>query len=501
MSILMIVAFFLITIIINRKNFGVKNFEDYATSSGSFGTFAVALAIFATWYTGAVYVIWADFTVVYGFIGTYVLVYTSIMLVFMYLASEKTYLWGRKYGIKTQAELMDLRYRSKWLRLIMGLTGIAFIAPWLLLEWVAQGYVFYYATGGAVEPVWGMILGAIVVLIYVTTGGMRSVITANLLQGSYMFFIGTALMFYLIYLFFDSFGGAMNTIQTVSPEALTYPGPGLEVPNTYWASIILSSGMGALLFPFVFNKILVADSIRSVKKSTLIAPILSIIFWAAFVFLGQALHTIDFARENPLDSYMWLAKEAGPLPLALMSTLVVAASVSTVAGIIQAIASCVSTDVAEVFNRKITDRQSLKVARISVVVISLITLYFATGNQEQLVYLGLLCYQGILVLFPAVMLGLFWKRANKQGALTSIIIGVPISMYLTITQPSWMVESGWTGGMYAMVVCSAIMIIFGFLKPADAHVEKLWKDIEDAKARSKAKKEIPETSIKQSYTG
>lgn len=500
MAIAFIVIFLGLCIFINRRNLGVENFEDYATSSGAFGMIPIAFAIFATWYTGAVFTAYSDFSVLYGFTGSYVLPYTAIMLVFMYIISKRTYLWGKKYRIKTLAELMDLRFRSKKVRLLVGIVSIIFTAPWLMLEWVAQGYVFNYATNGALNPIWGMILGVIVVLVYVTTGGMKSVITANLLQGSYMFFIGVGLMFYLIYFIHGSFGESMSLLNSQYPDVLTFPGAGWEQPSTYWTSLIISSGLGALLWPFVFNKILAADSVKSVKQSTLLAPVLSLIFWAAFVFLGQSLHPLEYARENPLESYMWIAKAAGPLPLALMSTLIVMASISSVAGIVQSIASMISVDIAQVINRKISDRNSLRVARISVVVISIITLAFAVVEQQsRLIFLAILIYQGILVLFPILMLGLFWKRANKLGVIISILVGAPLSQYLTISNPAIIADYGWTGGMYAMIVVFAIMIVTGYMKPIEKHTEQLWSDIETAHNNVKNKLK-EETAIEKAKT-
>lgn len=487
MAITFVFVFLAAIILINYRNFTVKDYGDFATSNGSFGMLAVSLAVFSTWYTGSIYTAWSDFSVVYGFIGIYVMIYSSLMLIFMYLASERVYLWGKKYRIKTQGEFVDLRYRSKPLRLLVGLAGVAFVAPWLILEWLAQGFVFHYATGGAFSPFAGMLIGVVVVLIYVATGGMRSVIKANVLQGSYMFLIGVGLMFYLIYYHYGSFGEAMNLLKTDFNEVLTFPGPGWEQPYTYWTSIVLTSGLGALMLPYIFNKMLVADSVKSLKRSSLLASILSVIFWVAFSLLGQVLHTYDYARENPYEAYLWIADLAGPIPLALMSTLIISTSISSTAAIIQAISSSIVTDISEVINRKITDKTSILIARIAVVIIAIVTVIVASFEHKQLIFQALLTYQGIAILFPIVMLGLFWKRANRLGAMLALIVGVAVSMYVSIVQPSFLVSAGWQGGIYGVLVAFLIMFVCGYLRPVEAHVDQLWDDIEIARAKSKLK--------------
>ncbi|SDI31891.1 Na+/proline symporter [Alteribacillus persepolensis] len=495
MSLTFIIVFFAIIILINLKNIGVKDYQDFATSKGSFGMLAVSLAVFASWYTGSIFTAWSDFNVGLGFIGMYVMIYTSLMLALMYSISEKVYLWGKKYRLSTLGELMDLRYRSKTLRLLTGLTGIVFVSPWLILEWIAIGVVIHYATAGAVSLFWGMLIGMLVVLVYVVTGGMRSVITAQVFQGSYMFFIGVGVMFYLIYYNFGSLDGAMTLLSEKFPDALTFPGPGWDPPYTYWTSLVITSGIGALVLPYVFNKLLVADSVRSVKKGLILAPIMAVIFWAAFSFLGMGAHTFDFARNNPYEAYMWIAQLTGPIPMALMSVLIVAASISSTAAIIQSISSLITTDVSLVINRKITDKQSIFISRVAVVVISITTMYVATLGQEQLIFLALYTYQAVVLLFPVTLLGLFWKRANKVGAIISIVLGLSVSLYISLAEPAFLADFGWQGGIYGMLVAFTIIIIDGFLRPVDSHVEKLWKDIEMAKERPHLRKDQKEDVV------
>src|SRR5699024_6287735 len=265
-----------------------------------------------------------------GFLGAYVIPYASMMIITIYLVGEKTFLWGKKYKINTQAELMGLRYNSRFLRILMAISAVMFMAPWLLLEWVTQGYLFNYASNGVLSPFWGMLLGVVVVLVYVATGGMRAVITANIIQGAFMFIVGTGLMFYLLYYLFGSFTEAMSLLDNKHPDVLTYSGPGSSLPTAYWTSIVISRGFGAFMWPWSYNKLFAASSVKSIKQSTLLTPVFRLIFWSAAVFLGQAMHSIEFARENSEESYLWIANDAGPLALAVMSTLIMAASIGTV---------------------------------------------------------------------------------------------------------------------------------------------------------------------------
>ncbi len=487
LPILMIVVFFALLIFINRKQLGVSTFTEYATANRAIGTIGVTLAIFSTWYVGAMFTAWSGFAVGFGFIAFYVTPYAIFTIFTMYLCGPRTFIWGKKYGLDTQGDLCGFRYQSNAVRVIVGGLGVLWTIPWLLMEWATQGYIFEYASGG-VLPAWlGMLIGVGVVLVYVSLGGMRTVITANIFQGAFMFIVGNLLMIYIVYKFFGGFGAGFDKILQQYPAMLTYPGPGWNPATPYWTSIVVSSSFGAFMWPWVYNKLFAADSIRSIKKSAIAAPLLGMIFWAIFVFCGSFLHLFELPRKNPQEAFLWISAQAGWLPLGLMATMIMAASVATVAGIVQAMSSAVSKDIAQVIKRDISDKTAIQVARWSVVGICALAIIGALASTGLLIFWALFTYQGIIMIFPVVVFGLFWKRANKYGALTGMIAGTALSMILTLANPPFLAAWGWTTGMYGLALAFLITWIFGFFKKPDAHVEKLWQDIEDAKKHRLAK--------------
>ena len=486
--VLMILAFLALLLYITRNQLGVSGFHDYATASNTIQTVGITFGVLSTWYVGATFTAWAGFAVGFGYIAFYVTPYAVITLVVMYLVAERTYIWGKKYNCETQGELLGVRYRSHWVRAILGLAGALFSVPWLLMEWWTQGYVVSYATGGAITPFWGMFFGVIIVIFYVGLGGMRSVITANILQGVYMFFIGTGLMVWMIYANFDGFGPLISTLAAEYPAALTYPGEGWDPPTAYWTSIVVTSGLAGFMWPWVYNKLFAADSLKTIKQSTLLTPILGTIFYAVFVLLGLGLHTIPEFRENPQEAFLALFTQAGPVPLGLLVVLITAASLGTVSGILNAMSTAISNDVPMVLKRRITRRTALTIARWTVIVMGFGALAGAAVHEGMLIFWALLTYQGMIMLFPVVILGLYWRRANKEGALLGFASGTIVAVSLYLTQPAFIAGIGWSEGVYGLIVCLVVMIIAGLVKPEAEHVESMWNDIEEARRTKKVEK-------------
>ncbi|HET8807016.1 MAG TPA: sodium:solute symporter family protein [Methylophaga sp.] len=474
---LMLGLFLALIIWINRRQLGVSTLNDYATANHSIGVLGITFGFLATWYVGAGYTVFSGFAVSFGMIGMYVIPYGIITLLVMYLVAERSFIWGKKYQLRTQSELLGLRYQSDFLRVLTGFAGVALSVPWLLMEWYTIGYVFNYATDGLISPLLGMIIGIFVVVFYVALGGMRSVVTANIVQGLYMMIAGSAVLIYVLYSELGGLTAAMDRLFNETPQAMIFPGPGWDVSPNYWTAIIITSGLGGFMWPWVYNKLFAADSIRTIKQSVLFAPVLGIFSFALLFLLAMSLHPLPFAQENPQQALFWIHSEAGVWPLAFFAVLVMAASLGTVSGILNAMSTAISGDIAQVLNRNISEQTALKIARWSVVVMSVGALVGAYVKEGQLVFLALMTYQGMIVLSPVVLLGLYWQRANKFGAVVGFLMGMLVSFGLTLIEPAFIHSYGWTPGVYGFLTTLTVMLVAGYLRPVEQHVNKLWQDI------------------------
>ena len=436
------------------------------------------MSVLATWYTGSIFTSWAGFAVEYGQIAFYVTAYATMTMIVMYFVATPTFVWGTKYGLKTQSELVGFRYQSKTLRMLTGVWGILFTIPWLIVELVTQGYVFNYATDGLVSTFWGMVIGVIVVAIFVAMGGMKSVITANIVEGIIMLVGTTSLLIFFTYKFFGGYEAGFQMIADQYPEMLTYPGPGWNPPTPYFTSLVLLGGFGGFMWPWVYNKLFAANSVRSIKKIGLVAPILGAIFWAIFVYLGFFLHLKPEALANVQGSYLWIAKEAGQFALGFLGLNIMSKSIGTTSGIIQAISTTISRDLVQVIQHSISEEAAVKIARYSVIVIAIISILCGMADLGLMVFLAIFSYNGIIMLFPVVVLGLYWKRANKEGAIIALLAGTGFSMALAYFEPGFISGWGWQPGMYGMLLSFVIIIIAGYAKKPDAFVNQLWGDLD-----------------------
>ena len=125
--------------------------------------------------------------------------------------------------------------------------------------------------------------------------------------------------------------------------------------------------------------------------------------------------------------------------IALVAAGGLAAALSTAAGLLMAISSAVSHDLIKgVFNPNISEKGELLAARVSMAVAIAIAAYLGLnppGFAAQVVALAF----GLAAssIFPAIMMGIFDKRANSTGAVVGMLAGLLITLVYIFTYKGW----------------------------------------------------------------
>jgi len=117
--------------------------------------------------------------------------------------------------------------------------------------------------------------------------------------------------------------------------------------------------------------------------------------------------------------------------IALVGAGGLAAALSTAAGLLLVIASSISHDlIKKIINPEISEKGELWVARISAAVAVIIAGYFGINPPGFVAAVVALAF-GLAAasFFPAIILGIFDKRMNKEGAITGMIIGLSLMLF------------------------------------------------------------------------
>jgi len=189
--------------------------------------------------------------------------------------------------------------------------------------------------------------------------------------------------------------------------------------------------------------------------------------------------------------------------VALVAAGGLAAALSTAAGLLLVISSSISHDlIKKIIKPSISEKEELVVARLSAVGAVCIAGYFGINPPGFVAAVVALAF-GLAAasFFPAIILGIFYKRMNKEGAIAGMLVGI-ISMllYMIKYKLGWFdsqlpdKSEWWFGispegfGTIAMMLNFIISIII--MKLTKAPPEEVQKIVEDIRIPSGAKEAI-----------
>jgi len=139
--------------------------------------------------------------------------------------------------------------------------------------------------------------------------------------------------------------------------------------------------------------------------------------------------------------------------IALLAAGALAAALSTAAGLLLVISSSVSHDlIKRIIKPDISEKGELVAARLSAFFAVLLAGYFGINPPDFVAATVALAF-GLAAasFFPAIVLGIFYKKMNKEGAISGMVIGILLMLfYMTKFKFGWFgggVESDWWFGI------------------------------------------------------
>jgi cation/acetate symporter len=221
---------------------------------------------------------------------------------------------------------------------------------------------------------------------------------------------------------------------------------------------------------------------------------------------GRVQYVADAAKNELIvdkDIMVLANPEIAGLPnwvIALVAAGALAAALSTAAGLLLVISASVSHDlIKKMINPNITEKGELVAARLSAVVAVCVAGYFGIHPPDFVAATVALAF-GLAAasFFPAIILGIFDKRMNKEGAITGMVVGILLMLfYMMKFKFDWFgggsKEDWWFGvspegfGTIAMTINFIISIIISRFTPSPSNdVQEIVENIRIPSGAGKA---------------
>lgn len=293
-----------------------------------------------------------------------------------------------------------------------------------------------------------LVLGITIILLTLL-GGIEAIVWMDVVQGGLL--IGGGIICVCLLLFLPE-GGPSEVFRIASENNKIDFGPyDWDLTQLTFLVMVLNGIFYALqkygTDQTIVQRYLTAKNDREAKKAAYIGVLMSVPIWALFMFIGTALFAFYHAQGAPALPADIKADEVFPyfiaheLPVGIRGLIIAAlaaAAISSLDSDLNCLSAIAVEDYYKRFRKNVTDRQQLRFGRWMVVLagigaLGVAILYISWGGEGvlgALFSLYAIFSAGIVGIF---MLGLFSRRANKQGLYIGIAAAVLFTAYAVLT--------------------------------------------------------------------
>ena len=384
--------------------------KEYFIGNRGLGGFVLAMTTIATYGSVSSFVGGPGQAWSIGFGWVYMAVVQVTALVLLYgIVGKKMALIARKLDAITVADVIRARYGSNALANLSAAIVVVFFGATMIAQFVGGAKLFEAVTG--YSYVFGLVLFGVAVILFTTIGGFRGVALTDALCGIAML-VGIVVLAAGI---LDAGGGyeaIMGSIAQNHPEMLE-PTSGGNMPPSLYLTQWLLVGVFTFVLPQSVVRTMGYKDVKSLHRAMIVGT----------VIIGAMMISVD--NIIPLA----ISRTLPPVLAGIAIIGPVAASISTVSSLLISSSSALVKDVwmhyAEARGRRMGER-ALSVSSQAVTLgLGAVVFVLAVVPPDVIWKINMFAFGGLETAFFWVMVcGLFWRRANRTGALWSMAGGM-----------------------------------------------------------------------------
>ncbi|MBR2103497.1 MAG: sodium:solute symporter [Prevotella sp.] len=425
--------------------------ESYYAANGNVPAWAVGMSMFATIISSVTFLAYPGA----AFAGNWILLVQGLMvpIVLLGMVWFIVPLFRRVIRLSTY-EYFERRFGA----FARFYSSVAFV----LEHFSKMGTILYLmgiamATFTGIRITYIIVFIGLVVILLTYLGGMEAIIWMDVVQG-FLLILGGCLTVGMLFWLTD---GGPSTIFSVAAEydKIDFGPYDWDLTQLTFIVLVLNGIFYAVqkygTDQSMVQRYLAAKDEKSAKRATYMGVLMSVPAWALFMFVGTCLFVYYKVNSGLLPEGIksdevfpfFIATELPVGITGLIIAALVAGAISSIDSDVNCISAIVVEDYYGRFKKNATDKQKLRVGRLAVLIIGVLSifialLYVAWGGEGVLGTLfGLyaIVSAGIVGIF---LLGLFSRRANWQGLYIGIAAAVLFTAYAVLTSSRFETSSG-----------------------------------------------------------
>ena len=466
-KIIFIVIYFVATIFIGfycRKR--ATTSSDFVLGGRSVGPWLSAFAYGTSYFSAVVFIGYAgSFGWAFGVSALWIGIGNAVIGSWLAwaLLGRKTRILTQHLNSSTMPDFFAKRYKSEGLRIFASIIVFIFLVPYTAALYNGLSYLFDVTFSSNV-PYWVWILViSVATAAYVIIGGLMSTAINSFIQGIIML-VGISLV---VIFALRLNGGFMASFEELSKTVTKTGASGgwqftsLFGPDTInLLFVVLLTSLGCWGLPQMVGKFYSIKNENQIRKGSVISTAFAIIVAGGCYFLGGFGRI--FAASKSATIIPEMVSKLNVVIIAIVIVLVLAASMSTLSGLVHTSAATVTFDLVD-RKKKLPEKNKMILLRSLVVVFIVISALLAlfqnygpkkyTQDIASLMGLSWGAISGAFI--GPFFYGLYWKKTTKASVFASFIMGIFLAVLclilsLTLTDPSDRSKVQWVHGNYLL---------------------------------------------------
>ena len=413
-----------------------ESLKDFYLGGKGFGVGVLFLTMYATQYSGNSLIGFAGSAYRNGWFFLVGVTFMIAIVAGYLLYAPKLYPISKKHGFITVGDYINFRYKYQPLTYIVVAISIFALSNYMLTNLKAIGYIIEYVTVGGIGFSEGIIFMSIIMVIYETLGGMRSVAWTDAIQGV-LLFVGVIIIFSVVMIHYGSLNDNTALFLQNKPDLFT---PATLTNQITWISVLVLIFFGISVYPQAIQRIYSAKNEITLRRSLslmIIMPLLTTLPLIIIAIIGSA-HFPDLDKTSSEQIILLMLNKLTHIEgMSIVITLFVAAAIaaimSTVDSAMLAIASLFTQDIYHKRHPNASQKKLTYVGKIFSWFIMILMVILAINLPSTIWWLIQIKLEILVHIAPSIMLGLHYKNLSSKSIIYGLTVGVLITLTFLLT--------------------------------------------------------------------
>ena len=441
-----------------RRARTLEHLDEWGLGGRRFGTVVTWFLLGGDLYTAYTFIAVPALVFNKGAIGLFAIPYTIIVYPLVYLMMPRLWQVSRNRGYVTASDYVNERFDSRFVALLVALTGLVATMPYIAL----QMYGIEVVLGQMGLPVEAALIVAFLVLaVFTYVSGLRAPALIAIVKDVLIWIVVIVAIIYIPWHL-----GGFHTVFSKVPAENQVLAPGA---NAAYASLALGSALALFLYPHVMTGVFASESQRTVKRNAAILPaysfLLGLIALLGYMAVAASIKpSEDFGNNSAvpaLFAQMFPDWFAGFAFAAIAIGALVPASIMSIAA-----ANLFSRNIWRDYIRTRADpAEEARVAKIASLLVKVGALVFILAvPATDVINFQLAGGVWMLQTLPAVFLALYVRWLHRYAVIAGWVVGIGWGTIM-LGQESFKASThtvlGWNVYIALAAVVANVIVVLG----------------------------------------